>query len=63
MTTEVCEDSSSSFSSWWIGAVLKVVAIFMRVTVCIIFGLITCECLRFSWGSVAQRMRNAVMLC
>lgn len=33
MTTEVWEDSSSSFSSWWIGAVLTGVAVFVGVTV------------------------------
>lgn len=62
MTTEVCEDSSSSFSSWWTGAVLTVVAVFMTLIVHI-FGLISCMCLHLSWGSVAWRRRNAVMLC
>ena len=62
MTTEVCEDSSSSFSSWWTGALMTAVAILMRVNVHIIFGLISCVCLRFSWGSVARR-RSAAMLC
>lgn len=33
MTTEVWEDSSSSFSSWWIGAVLTGVAGFVGVSV------------------------------
>lgn len=33
VTTEVWEDSSSSFSSWWIGAVLTGVAVFVGVTV------------------------------
>lgn len=33
VTTEVWEYSSSSFSSWGIGAVLTGVAVFLRVTV------------------------------
>jgi len=51
VTTEVCEDSPVSFSSFWIGCMMKRGAIFMKDTTWMIFGLMGCVCLHISWGS------------